>query len=262
MARWGNRKAQYPKYESNSRISATPVSRTSAFDILAVIPSGAFAFLVCYIILSGDSAIGGDLSLWSRLDPLVSELKENPAILLAVLFVSYFFGSVFRALPAEWVDASPLVGNSVYPSGTRAEDLVRGMVKTPTSSILQSNRAVLPTEVAKERLKYLKDRLRARSPERFAYYQTFEIRSGFVATMLWAATSGLFGSLLWFLTNGINGAGLQLALVSALMATAFGIWLPRVRKQETSTLVALAVSHARSRPRLHRRRRSTEIATA
>jgi hypothetical protein len=221
--------------------AVSTLSKIGTLDFLAVLPSGVFTFLVTYMVLSGDTLSGGEPSLWLQLERMVTDTLGNPLILLCVLFVSYFFGSILRAFPVEWLVATLHVGRRRCPR-RRATDMSNGAGRRLKFRVghgmpLSPRKSdVIPRSIIND----WKHALSHRSPEAYAYFRTVEAKSRFAAAMLWAGVLGVVGSVAYIAVFGSNVALTQLALVSILLALTFGSLLPKVCRQEVSALLTLS----------------------
>lgn len=227
--------------------TVSTLSRIGAVDFLAVLPSGIFTFLVTYMVLSGNALSESNSTLWQGMQQMVADSLDNPLVLLSVLFVSYFFGSVLRAFPVEWVVSSLYIGRRRFRRGKNNRPRVDRREKPLPSfgKLLPTNIRALDV-IPKAIVNNWKQTLSRRSPEAYAYFRTVEARSRFAAAMLWAGLVGIAGSVYYMAAVGSNAAVSQLALVSVLLALVSGSQLPKVCKQEVSTLLTLSEVTSRS----------------
>jgi hypothetical protein len=221
--------------------SASALSKIGTLDFLTVLPSGIFIFVVTYMVGSGNPLPGNEVSLWLRIEQLITDTLGNPLILLCVLFVSYFFGIILRAFPVEWLVANLHVGRRRCPR-RRATDKTpgenrkiqfrvrRGRVLTPRK----------PDIIPKSIIDGWKHALSNSSPEAYAYFRTVEAKSRFAAAMLWAGVLGVLGSGAYIAVAGSSLALTQLALISTLLTVVFGSQLPKVCRQEVTALLTLS----------------------
>lgn len=221
--------------------AASTLSKIGTLDFLAVLPSGIFTFVVTYMVLSGGSLPGNNQSLWLTLQHMIADTLGNPLILLCVLFVSYFFGSILRAFPGEWLVAAFHIGRRRCPR-RRASDKGRGQ---PRKTRIGVKRPALltvrwPDVIPKAIIDDWKLALSHRSPEAYAYFRTVEAKSRFAAAMLWAGVLGIAGSAAYTAIVGTSVAVSQLALISIMLTVVFGSQLPKVCRQEVSALLTLS----------------------
>jgi len=221
--------------------AASTLSKIGTLDFLAVLPSGVFTFLVTYLVLSGSTLPGTESSLWLAVRQMVADTLGNPLILLCVLFVSYFFGSILRAFPGEWIVAALHIGRRRYPR-RRASDKEPGQRRRVTFRAMQARpfKPRWPDVIPRAVINEWKYALSHRSPEAYAYFRTVEAKSRFAAAMLWAGVLGIAGSAVYMLVIGAAVAVSQLALVSIFLTVVFGSQLPKVCRQEVSALLTLS----------------------
>ena len=223
------------------------ISKIGTVDFLAVLPSGVFTFLVTYMVLSGSAFSGSDSTLWHRVQQMFADTLGNPLIILSVLFVSYFFGIILRAFPAEWVVSNLHIGRRSCPR-RRATDVQNGRGGRRTFRVRRGSTIKLrkPDVIPKAIINRWKNALYHKSPEAYAYFQTVEARSRFAAAMLWAGVLGVTGSVGYIAVIGSSVAISQLALVSILLTVIFGSLLPMVCRKEVSALLTLSETTRRS----------------
>ena len=225
-------------------------SKIGTLDFLAVLPSGIFTFVVAYMVLSGGALSGHEPTLWRRVEQMAADTIGNPLIFLSVLFVSYFFGAILRAFPAEWLVAALHIGRRRHPR-RRATDGAYGQGRKLTFKIKRGMEIGprKPDVIPRAIIDRWKNALYHRSPEAYAYFQTVEARSRFAAAMLWAGVVGVTGSVLYIAIVGSDLAVSQLAMVSILLTMVFGGLLPKVCRREVAALLALSEGTRRSHPR-------------
>jgi hypothetical protein len=239
-------------HESESiEMQAVPVpsaiSKIGTVDFLAVLPSGVLTFLVTYMVLSGCVFSTSDSTLWHRVQLMVADTLGNPLIVLSVLFVSYFFGIILRAFPAEWVVSNLHIGRRSCPR-RRATDVQNGSGRRRSFRVRRGSTIKVrkPDVIHKTIIKKWKHALCHRSPEAYTYFQTVEARSRFAAAMLWAGVLGVTGSVGYIAVIGSSVAVSQLALVSILLTVIFGSLLPMVCRKEVAALLTLSETTRRS----------------
>ena len=223
------------------------LSKIGSLDFLAVLPSGVFTFFVTYLVLSSNTLSVGEPSLWHQFDQMLTAALGNPLILLCVLFVSYFFGSILRAFPGEWLVATMHVGRRRCPR-RRSTDGDFGAARRLSFrvrhgwSLAPRKLDVIPRSIIND----WKHALSHHSPEAYAYFRTVEAKSRFAAAMLWAGVLGMVESVAYITVVGSSVALAQLALISILLTVVFGSQLPKVCRQEVSALLTLSEATRRS----------------
>jgi len=190
---------------------------------------------------------------------------------LLVLFVSYVFGNIVRSLPVDWAElprrlicvvlgfACALLTRRLEKwRAARGARSSRSKMGFPYPDVLiqqESNLAKhfkaaggaglmlgLPTRGQRHEwldvFYYWKNYIATWSPEALSYYESYEARTRFAATMLW---SGLVGAALsvFRVTDPPNA---WLFCISSVLVFAFGSNLRRLREHEAKTLVALFVA--------------------
>ena len=227
--------------------AASVLSKLGTLDFVAVLPSGAFTFIVTYLVLSGSTLSVGELTLLQQIDRMISDSLGNPLILLCVLFVSYFFGTILRAYPVEWLVATLYIGRRQCPR-RRATDRNRDTRKRLQFQV-RHGIALTPRKpdvIPKPIINDWKLALSHRSPEAYAYFRTVEAKSRFAAAMLWSGVLGVIGSVVYIAVVGTSLALTQLAMISILLTVVFGSLLPRVCRQEVNALLTLSEATRRS----------------
>jgi len=244
--RWSSNLPNQGKVDTSDVPTPSTISRISSVDFVAVLPSGIFTFLVVYMVLSGGVVAEGATSLWHGLKLMASDTAGNPLVVLSVLFVSYFFGSLLRAYPVEWVVTKLYIGRRRRPRSESAPAPDRSKRLHLAFSKLLALGSPKPDVIPKAVVYDWKQSLSRRSPEAYSYFRTVEARSRFAAAMLWAGFFGILGSGFYLTVVGARAAVVQLALVSIVLVLISGIQLPKVCKHEVTTLLTL--SEATRRP--------------
>jgi hypothetical protein len=238
------RSSDIPKSDATgpTRVPAASVlSKIGTLDFVAVLPSGVFTFVVTYLVLSGNTVSAGEPSLWYQVEQMVRDSLGNPLILLCVLFVSYFFGSILRAFPGEWLIATMYVGRRRCPR-RRSTDRSYGTARRLKFRVGQPRLFTprKPDVIPRSIINSWKNALSHRSPEAYAYFRTVEAKSRFAAAMLLAGVLGSVGSVAYITVVGSSVALAQLALISILLTVVFGSLLPKVCRQEVTALLTLS----------------------
>ena len=229
------------------------INQFSKSDFFGVLPPGFYSFVAVYSWYSVQFITKPSIepkpsveSLWGILTKLSGAVQEKPATLVFILFASYLIGSVFRAIPVYWAERliPPFTKDFPYPI-TLIEVLATLNAYPETTKHDINKMPKVDKGVPMHIFNYWKDVLCLRSPEGFAYYQTFETRVRFFAGMIWA---GLIGSLsggyliLRFLDLK-HPTGLPLFLLSSILLIIFSSNFRRVRRQEARSLVTIFTAY-------------------
>ena len=218
-------------------------------EFFAVLPGGLYSLLAiyCSVFSPIDSAIDQN-NIWEHLRPLVSELRKEPVTIILVLFFSYILGSIIRAFPVDW--SEHLIPNFrvQFPF---TENLKRNLVDFKNySEALNLNEEKLPKLerdiIPPSVYNHWKDILSMNSENGFEHYQSFETRSRYFASMLWAGYIGV-GSSIYFGYEALKYScylpPLTLFVLSTFISLAYGFQLRRVRKVEAKVLLSLYVAY-------------------
>lgn len=227
-------------------MSQTLVGQFSKSEFFGVLPGGFYIFMTtysCYVASSGREDLSLN-SLWGIFIGLSGALRDNPALLIFLLFACYLFGSIFRALPVYWAEKTipPFTADFPYP------EVLKEVVATLNSNAgaTKHDRSKMP-DVSKgvpmHVYNYWKDALCVNSTEGFEYFQTFETRVRFFAGMLWAGWSGMLGgayiAIAAWSQSRSAGAGVELFVVSLVVLSTFAYNFRRVRRQEARALLLI-----------------------
>lgn len=212
-------------------------------EFFAAIPPGFFIFIVSFVCLVNGTAAATSLSLWEHLLFLSTKIKENPPVIIFVLFAAYLLGSIIRSMPVQWAEAVASFGRSRFPFGPKLRGMLREIKDECAATNLRPESLPTVEKLSSSTFNYWKDFLCARAPEAFLYYQSFEARSRFYTGMFWAGAVGIIGGgvtvLRSYMANLSLIPGTQLCVVSLCLCLAFGTQLRRVREQEARVLLTL-----------------------
>ncbi len=213
-------------------------------EFFAVLPPGFFAFTVLYSCVAVD--FSSDPSLWSVLDALASKLQQSPVLLIFLLVGCYLLGSVFRALPVNWIEKSIPPFRVEFPYPQLLKEMVdilssHGRVTRHDHSKVPDLSMGLPMDV----FNYWKDVLCVNSTEGFEYYQSFETRVRLFAGINWAAWVGVIGSLSIVARSGSisNRVAVSLLFLSLVLLATFASNFRRARRQEARALTLIFIAY-------------------
>ena len=218
--------------------------KTPKLDYFSVFPAGFYVLLLVAILISND---GPNKTLWEELRTLSVTIYENPMDLIIVLFASYLFGSIFRALPVEWADTlSRPFNNEKFPY---SKDLLNSIKllkdNRESAGISIDNLPNTEIDISSNIYNYWKNSICLNAPEAFEHYLTYEARVRFFASMFF---SGLFGIIVgYILLAQVSileySAAWQIIAFSSFILLVFGLELRRVRRQESKLLLMLFISY-------------------
>lgn len=213
------------------------LNRINKMDFFAVLPTGFYSFIMIgfWFVVQPDQK-----NIMKAISPIATTLKDNPVYLVFLLFASYLFGSIIRALKVEWAERVYPPFTSRFPFPTELKKALTTIKQSKSLKIDISKLPDIEKNFANDEFNYWKDVLCVESEYGFEYYETFETRTRFSAGMVWAGVIGIISGFLMFKQN-VNIAWQMLAM-SVVVYLAFGFHLRRVRIQESKALLFLYVA--------------------
>jgi hypothetical protein len=180
---------------------------------------------------------------------MATEARQEPALVLLVLFASYLSGTLVRTLPVRTVERLLPPFHVTFPHWRVLRSFVAGLrTNAAWAGLAASELPDLPADIPYRETMLLfnhwKSALSVRTPDSFRYYQTFESRSRMFAGMFWAGLLGAVGSIYTLARLGVTvflhtPFAWQALAVSLLIALLFGGQFRRVREQEARVLLSL-----------------------
>lgn len=245
----------------------TIIGHFSKGEFFSVLPPGFYIFLIfCFCWMFYHHPDTSQKSLLTIIDSLRDEQLKSLffPLLLFILFASYIFGSISRALPVSRIEQTfPLCQNKFpyftfsrcefpyplhavppfhchFPYPDKLSDAVTTLEKQGLKQNIDLNKGVPPSV-----FNYWKDFVCIASPQGFEFYQTFETRSRMFAGMIFAGLVGIFGSLLiiYLTWNYSREVGLTLLFFSLALYITFGVNFRRVRAQEAQVLLMIYLAY-------------------
>lgn len=216
-------------------------------DFLSVLPPGFYIFTTvysCYVV--NFQYFSPAESLWTIIDSLANQLRQQPVMLIFLLFACYLLGSVFRALPVYWVEKTIPPFHAGFPYPNVLTEVVEILNKNDSAT--KHDRTKTPDlsgGIPMHVFNYWKDVLCLNTTEGFEYYQTFEIRVRLFAGIIWAGWTGILGSLYIVLHSGhfSHPVGAPLFVLSSILIATFGTNFRRVRRQEARSLALIYIAY-------------------
>jgi len=227
--------------------AGSAISKIGKVEFFAVMPSGFYVLNIAFILLYEEAWTQPADSLWDHISPLADLTKENPVILIFILFGSYLLGSILRAIPVGWSERVSKLGvPSKFPYQARLET-VRTHLENTGCFYTQDTCDLFiqgDTDSIHSVFNHWKDILCVNCPEAFDYYRAFEARTRFFSNMFLAGLTGLIGALIMIgRTDNLRyGPAWYLLGISLIIIVPFGLQLKRVRLQEVKVLQSLMIA--------------------
>ncbi len=227
--------------------TGSTLTKIGKVDFFAVLPGGLYVLLVVILIVNTNSnALNNSHALWDQMSPIVTQIHDQPITLLFMLFASYLLGSILRAMRVRWVEYMIPPFKKSFPYDIKLIAELDELNKHYEATRHNPNNTPDLTDGLPMRVfNYWKDVLCIRSPQGFDYYQTFEAKSRYFASMFVSGLIGIIGALVLFLRADSSSCIIarQLFILSGILVLAFGSQFRRVRFQEAKALLFLYVSH-------------------
>lgn len=220
--------------------NSSPLSGIGKVDFFAVLPAGFYIFLVIYLVFLNDGN-SEPTNIWEQIKSLAKDMKENPILVLFILFASYLLGSIIRTIPVDWADSIVPPYKSKFPYLDKLEETYSFLEKNAEMVLI--NPKIMPQfhkdkEKMRLFLNYCKCPLCMYAPQSFVYYETFEARSRLFVGIFWAGILGVIGFLIMLIRvwNFTFIPAWHLFFMSTALVIPFGLSIKRVRRQEVNTL--------------------------
>jgi hypothetical protein len=208
------------------------ISQFNRSEFFATLPSGFYVFFILYSFY--EICINGTQLCFSQMVyKLASQTKDQPVLLVFIIFACYLIGSIFRALPVQWIENSTIIFvpiknaikaiSDILNPKTEKEEVPRKFYKFPYPDILdkmliniedskkQTFIERIPESIRKldEKAKmavfnYWKAAICLQDIESFSYYQTFETRVRFFSSLICAGWLGIILSLFIYYIDCYN----------------------------------------------------------
>lgn len=227
--------------------AGSTLSKIGKVEFFAVMPSGFYVLNIAFILLYEKAWHPPADALWDHINPMLELTKDNPVILIFILFVSYLLGSILRAIPVGWSERVSKLGiRSQFPYQIDIETVRTHLEETRCFYTQDTCDLSIPgdTDSIHVVFNHWKDILCVNSPEAFDYYRAFEARTRYFSNMFLSGLAGIIGSLIMMGRSGNlqYGPAWYLFGISLIILVPFGLQLKRVRLQEVKVLQSLMIA--------------------
>lgn len=220
-------------------------------DVSAVFAPGFYIFFNAFIIYSASYVpyslnIGNQVppSFWDILATFSKDVYTKPSSLFFIIFASYLFGIILRAIPVRWTEKIIPPFHSKFPYPDILNKLLETLKESKKSTKHDNN--LLPSlskELPMHVFNYWKYVLCMRAPDVFQFYQSFENRSRFFAGMILASLFGTAsGIVMFFVSSMTPRIYMPFIVLSASILFIFGINFRRIRRQEARALFIMFIA--------------------